>query len=409
MQQTLQFEKFVLNGLLMLFIASLIMFDLEGNVIYSNIMNVILWAGVGFSIFVHGNYTFPKNRLAVTYAIFTAFSLASVFWAYDFDLAYDYGTRLVIVLINIIVLYYMFVNYEVQNAILWGVLIGSLYNYMILFKFINPSYDTYEFGRFLGSSGNPNKLSKIMIISIFASLVLLNRSGRNLFIRFLLIANIVLAFYMTFMTISKKGVIIAPLLVLMSFSFRDIRFGRIIMWTGVSAVVVWIMLAIVPQGVVEDVYQQNIYRFMGFFDTISGVGGDNSTDERAHLVELGLKQFYKDPFFGIGLNNFRLLFVKYAHNNFIELLVGVGLIGTILFYLIYSVVWRRVYKMKPGQLKRYCVVIIMVLLFMDLTSVSYFDKLLLAVLLFVYYTASGEKKILPQKDTAPEPALSDVT
>ena len=81
-------------------------------------------------------------------------------------------------------------------------------------------------------------------------------------------------------------------------------------------------------------------RFTRLLATITGSGiTDESAIRRFLMIEAGFKQFLKTPFFGIGINNGSIIALQsaginaYLHNNYIELLVGCGLIGAILFYL----------------------------------------------------------------------------
>ena len=90
----------------------------------------------------------------------------------------------------------------------------------------------------------------------------------------------------------------------------------------------------------EFLYNVIGYRFeiiKGMFEGTGTIG--RSTWERAYMISLGLEKFVDRPIFGYGLGNYQELLVRagfgkatYSHNNVIELLTGVGLIGTILFY-----------------------------------------------------------------------------
>ena len=81
-------------------------------------------------------------------------------------------------------------------------------------------------------------------------------------------------------------------------------------------------------------------RFARLLATITGSGvTDESAIRRFLMIEAGFEQFLKTPLFGIGINNGSIIALQsaginaYLHNNYIELLVGCGLIGTVMFYL----------------------------------------------------------------------------
>jgi len=64
---------------------------------------------------------------------------------------------------------------------------------------------------------------------------------------------------------------------------------------------------------------------------------------RGELIEDGLFLFKQRPLLGFGINNFREYYgsktglYTYTHNNFLELLVGVGLLGFFIYYSIYII------------------------------------------------------------------------
>lgn len=94
-------------------------------------------------------------------------------------------------------------------------------------------------------------------------------------------------------------------------------------------------------GVVLILTIEPLYRIIGkrFVDMLMQLGGastDESTSIRMGMVVIGINMFKQKPFFGWGLGAFTDLggYEMYAHNNYVELLVAVGLFGTILYYTI---------------------------------------------------------------------------
>ena len=377
---------------LVLYIASLIVFDLSHNVIYSNILNILLWGFFLLFILTEKNYRLPTNNLLLSYLAFTAFSFSSVFWAVNFDLAFNYSMRLLIASINLVVLYSIFVHYKIQNAILYGILLGAFYNYMIAFGVINVHYETYEFGRFMGSVGNSNKLSKVMLISIFAGIVLLSYSNLKLYIRMYVSLSILLSIFVIFLTVSKKAMVLAPLLLLATVTFKNLKMKNIVIAIIAFIVVFEVLISYVDPDFLTTIYELTVKRIEGLVNLLEGGTGDDSSMERKALIIEGITAFSNNPFFGNGLNNFRLFFGKYAHNNYIELLVGVGLIGTMLFYTLYVATIKSIRKMPTSMLKRYFYAMVFVLLIMDLATVSYYNKLVLFTLLYIYYVARNNMK-----------------
>lgn len=124
-------------------------------------------------------------------------------------------------------------------------------------------------------------------------------------------------------------------------------------------------------------------RMQGLIAAVTGVGEvDHSSWLRGQYVEIGLELFEKSPFFGIGIDNARLTtrtlfgYDHYLHNNFVELLAGVGIIGFFCYYSMYFYIIRNMLKYmytKDRELS-ICFVIIVILLAMDYGMVSYYAK-----------------------------------
>src|SRR5699024_118429 len=81
-------------------------------------------------------------------------------------------------------------------------------------------------------------------------------------------------------------------------------------------------------------------RIEGFFANFTGRGEiDASTNTRMNMINTGLDFFKEKPLFGHGIDSFRQLYFnyvgdyRYSHNNYIELLVSVGVFGTVIYYL----------------------------------------------------------------------------
>jgi O-antigen ligase len=384
-------KRVIIGTVLTIFVASLIVFDLAQNVKYNNMLNLLLFATFIIISIMERDYKLELPDIAIAYFLFSIFAFSSTFWAVDFDLAFKYYSRLLTVTINFIIIYTILKRYKIENTILYGILLGALYNILIGLNIIHPNYEVFEFGRFTGSLGNSNKIAKTMLLSIFASLVLLSLNSTKGWFRVYNYINIILSFYIIILTISKKAIILAPLMILLSFSIKNLKLKNIVIFILLIFVTIKILITY------SDIHQLNNLshliekRFEGMIDMINGYGGDASSKERAFLLEEGFNIFSNSPIFGIGLNNARYFLIKYTHNNYLELLIGVGIIGTILFYSIYIITIKKVYKMPPSMKRRYFFIMILVILLLDMATVTYYTKPVLFTLLYIYYVAQKEE------------------
>lgn len=64
---------------------------------------------------------------------------------------------------------------------------------------------------------------------------------------------------------------------------------------------------------------------------------DGSTEERMYLMEQGIRVWMVHPFVGVGWHNYRYYndVGLYAHNNYVELLASLGIVGFLLYYTMF--------------------------------------------------------------------------
>ena len=104
-------------------------------------------------------------------------------------------------------------------------------------------------------------------------------------------------------------------------------------------------------------------------------GGDSSTLSRMSFIETGWRLFMDKMFVGYGVNNFAYVsgFGMYSHNNFIEILVGLGLVGFVLYYSMYLTAFKNISKEKTNEGKLLFVIFV-VRAVLEMAMVTYFDK-----------------------------------
>lgn len=89
------------------------------------------------------------------------------------------------------------------------------------------------------------------------------------------------------------------------------------------------------------------HRFASLLDIFNGGRGTDSTYTRFLMIEYGMRMIKENPWFGSGFNSFYQSYgtwsgnYKYAHNNYIELLVSGGIVFTIIYYLRYVLLLKK--------------------------------------------------------------------
>lgn len=146
----------------------------------------------------------------------------------------------------------------------------------------------------------------------------------------------------------------------------------------------------------NNVLGQRIISFLNFFAS-KGIESDASTISRSFFLKAAWEVFLDHPFLGIGLDGFRYVNPYqfcWAENNFLELMADVGLVGTVIYYLIPLKIFISVAKrMKNRNAIDIQVLITFVcLMIVDATMVSYANSTLQFHLAFLFSINALQEK-----------------
>lgn len=147
-------------------------------------------------------------------------------------------------------------------------------------------------------------------------------------------------------------------------------------------------------------------RILDFTSTFfGGQMVDASTIQRTKLMGYAIELFKKNPIFGNGLNAMRAYLgalnfehVTYAHNNYLEIASGLGIVGVVLYYAMYGYGFLQCRKSLRTERKKQPAFILAVLvayLVCDLMQVSYesyYEIVVLAVLVTGAQNANKEAR-----------------
>lgn len=75
---------------------------------------------------------------------------------------------------------------------------------------------------------------------------------------------------------------------------------------------------------------------------------EHGSEPRIQMYLDGFAMIGKNPIWGVGLNNYRLLSISglYSHSDYIEVAANTGIVGFCLYFSIYVVLWRRLNRIK---------------------------------------------------------------
>jgi O-antigen ligase len=383
--------KNTLGYVLTLYITSNIIF-FQNYIGITYFLSALLIALFFFLTTIKKTPRLKSNSVIKLYGALSLLAIASSFWAVNFDLSAKKGFQMVYILINMFILYNAIKIYHLEKYFLYGIFLGALANYIFLLGFYSPPFEIFLLGRALGSMGNANVLALLMNFSIFASILYFYLYRPKRFFLLYLSTNVFLALYIIFITASKKGLILATLLIAMFLLMNIKNIKNIVFMSIFIVVAVVIMQNTVNQAEFFDQLDLITKRFGESSDVFQGKSQYGSTGYRLNFIKLGVRLFTERSVLGYGVDNFRLFGRTYSHNNYIEVLVGLGLVGFTILMSIYFSVLYKISKIRNKYIKYNLFTLMIGLIVLDLALVSYSAKIILFFLIFLSIIAEKNQK-----------------
>lgn len=234
-----------------------------------------------------------------------------------------------------------------------------------------------------GTQMNANMLS-ILCVCGFVLTLYLKKIGRIS----RLAAWARMAFYLiaVLLTGSRKGLIMVVLAIMViNMAGGGRRIVKTILISAAAAAMIYLVIMNVPVFYnIIGVRVENLLRFLNEGTTIEG-----SLRSRQALTQIGMQYIARKPWTGYGLDCFKMISGMggrgkvgigqvgyYSHNNYIELLFGVGIIGMVLYYIPFLSVLRGLWgRMKKDACIPYLLAILVAKLSVEYAYVSYYVRM----------------------------------
>jgi O-antigen ligase len=186
-------------------------------------------------------------------------------------------------------------------------------------------------------------------------------------------------------------------------ALATIIYGIIVIYTvkikkrNIISLVVLCVTLLSLWGIIQSGYEINILkRATDTIHIFTGSGYENTSSLlRLYYMQLGWTAFLEHPILGYGLGNFSSIllttmgYATYAHNNYIEILVDLGIIGCVLYYSLYFKVLKRLYQVRKRE--HFMFYILLLILVLDIANVTYYSKETY-ILLTMFYIAINHVK-----------------
>lgn len=307
-------------------IANAVFGEAKEAFVISKVFMLLFFLGIAFKIFASGTRIVLGKSVILPF-FFVFYEIISCAWAFNQEVAIS---QLVTQLQLFVLFFFSYVYIkkigrleDYYNAMYLsgiGLIFYSLYVYGGLSGFLAIMSTGHRMGDLIG---NQNTYG---LVFANAALVALYYFFFNNEKRYILLAGLFIFFGLS--SGSKKVVFLLILglffLILSKYGVR--KLFKVIVYSFTS-VLVGLVLIHLP------LFSTILERLESYLS----ITGNISDNIRAELIRFGLELFVENPFLGYGLNNYYLFHWSgvYSHNNYIELLVSLGFIGFIVYYLIF--------------------------------------------------------------------------
>lgn len=274
-------------------------------------------------IFFHKNIALSST--IITTVCFIIFSMFMTFTSFNIESS----SNMMLTLVQIFVVMLFIASYTDNISKIRSLFRSISFSGVIASIYILLNSDLQNLSRLGNQIGNLNDVGMIFAISTLISLYFLIEK-RNV----LNFTSLIINLSMSFLTGSRTAFLflIFGLFFITIFGSKAVNKLSITRILIICVFVFFLYFVIFEISVFAEIIGVRIISFIDFVGNDGTI--DTSIDTRYLMIRRGWELFLDKPLFGYGLNTYRHIsgFNTYSHNNFIELLVGVGLIGTILYY-----------------------------------------------------------------------------
>lgn len=394
----------LVNFLLVMYCFSIIVFD-EGSIILKLIKIVFIFISV---LVILKRGTLYVNSYMLWMIIFNLFCFLSLIWSLSHSHAIHNSKS---VLLNNICLMAIMNLVLLDKRKIIIVLKTIFFSSLILGLRVALKYGVFVFASGLrgGTNGvvSANTLGLTSAVAIVFGYYLIQEKEYKYLIPYIL--GMIINILILILSASRKAIIFVVMPMAIYYVVKEKNLLKKINKVIFVLLSMYILFIFIMNN--QYLYSVIGIRIETMLNGILGTGEtDGSTSLRLKMIDWGIEWFRERPYLGYGINNYRYLLginkntsfgIKgaYAHNNYIELLVDVGIIGLFLYYYIYINMLKKYLRKKDElNLLQICMLGVLIsILIIEYGIVSYYDKFLQLLLLLIWLSLSinnNENKIL---------------
>lgn len=387
----------LVNIMLIIYVFSIIFFS-DGDIILKIIK--VIFVGVCFA------HSIEKKKIYIDKYVIWMISFAflcgiSINWAISKKDAINILST--VILNDICIFFILNLLYEDKNRI--NLIINTIiFSSIVLGVNLIMRYGIFVFINGRRSTENGISANLVGMIAAIAGVLAFYRlkehKENKIIYTILLVINVIIIV----LSASRKALFFFLIPIIIYYVLNSKNILNTVKKIGMSVVICIVAYFMIMK--VPFLYNSVGYRVETMINGLVGEGEtDSSTSFRLTMIEWGIEWFKEKPYLGYGINNYKnLLGTKktffgsegvYAHNNYIELLVDIGIIGTMVYYSIYLVTLcvgiKKIRKM--SMLQMIMLGILIACIINEYGMVTYYAKFnqLILALLWIILNNKEEK------------------
>ena len=366
--------------------------------------NPILWWGsialiIATQCIVNsGKLIFNLNKYKLWSLLFLMISSFSLVYSINRSDSLDLLKTLIILVFIMIYVESELKNlYSIEKMIMLYVIgVGTTLIYVLLTQDLNQ-FQLAIHGEASTGRWNGNEIGMNAAMALIMILYLFTRA-KNLFLKMYYCVIVSVSLYLIYWMGSRKTIVFLILgvcgVILLK---KPKKIIRNLLLVCCIITVSWNLLMEIP-----SLYQNVGWRLEALTSLITGKGkADSSTLLREKYIKIGIESFKESPVVGYGVGTFSEInkaktnHNTYSHNNFIEIAVGVGLIGFISYYWIYVYLIMKYLKLFIHKRTSFFVSVLFILFILYFVTqvglVTYESLIQWLLILFLYKAMEFEQ------------------
>lgn len=373
-------------------------------VLSSSVGSLTLYLFLGYSVlYILLNKKLKIDRMIKWMLVFIAFCVSTML--YSPEKGFLSNSEFYLLIVNFILILFLSqydININDIKKISWAnVLSGGVLIFILFARGNLTGFSTSNrFGEDL--FGNSNILATLLMKSALYAIWLLVYSENKIIHKMVLTLCLVASYYGMFLSGGRKFIIIPAIFLYILLIFKRDSHGRkhLVKYTGVViAIVIAVYYLIMNVPAFYAVIGERMESLFSFIRTGHSISG-KSAEIRATMIEIGFNKWMDSPIWGYGFDSFkyynRLMtgHFYYSHNNYIELLYDLGIIGFAIYYWFYwklfYVAWKGKNSCTP-EIRAFVIGIVFSMLVFEYGAVNY-TVTSTQIMLFFAYTLLKEPR-----------------